>query len=154
MPGLLYRLTIWRGVVALVAVVAVAAGMAQTSVGHEMLRKTGLLEEPPSYTSLAFQNPQFLTEQLGSKRNNIGVAFVIHNAGITPRDYQWSVLLVQNGRTHRVAAGGLRVASGREAAITRSAEISCTRVRVRVIVKLASPAEFIDSWIACSSPRS
>jgi hypothetical protein len=154
LSAVLHRMAIWRGVVALAVAVALAAGMGQTSAGKAILQKTGLFEEPTSYTSLAFLDPQFLIEQLGSKRANVGVSFVIHNAGKTPRNYQWSVLLVQSGRTRRVVAGGVRVASGHGAAITRSAEISCTRVRVRVIVKLVRPAEFIDAWMTCFSPRS
>jgi|GEM_PF-1517403 len=147
-----HRRTRWRGMGALIAVVAVAAGISQTTAGHAALRKAGLFEEPTSYTSLAFL--QSLPEQLASKRANIDISFMIHNAGTTPRDYQWSVLLVRKGRTHRMAAGALRVASRDGAAITRFAEISCTGGRVRIVVNLARPAESIDAWTACWSPRS
>jgi hypothetical protein len=152
--ALLHRALRWRGVVAVVAVVAVAAGVAQTRAGHAMLRKAGLFEEPASYTSLAFQHPQALPEQLQSKRANVDVSFVIHNVGSASHDYVWSVLLVQGGHTRRVGTGGVRVPSGRGAAITRSAEISCAGERVRIVVALARPAEFIDAWTTCWSPRS
>jgi hypothetical protein len=148
----LHRLAGWPGVVAIVAVAAVVAGMCQTRVGHVMLRKVGLFEESANYTSLAFLHPQSLPKQLESKRANVRVSFVIRNAGGKPRDYQWSVLLVQGTHTRRVD-GGIRVAARGAATITRSAEISCTRGRVRIVVSLARPAEFIDAWTVCQSAR-
>lgn len=151
--GLLHRMAIWWRAVILVALVALAAGLGQTAIGHEVLRKTGLFEQPTSYTSLAFRAPGFLVEQLSPKPQTVDVSFVIRNAASIPRDYQWSELVVQGGRSRRVAAGGVRVAAGREAAITRLQELSCTGGRVQVIVKLASPAESIDAWMACRSPR-
>jgi hypothetical protein len=143
----------WRGVAILLVVVALAAGLAQTSPGHAMLRMAGLLEAPTSYTSLAFQRPQELSEQLRSKRANIAVAFVIHNVGGATRDYQWSLLLTQASRTRRMAAGSVRIASGHGIAISRSVNIVCPRGRVRIAVSLVRPAEFIDAWMACSSSR-
>ena len=144
----------WRGMVVLVAVVAVAASIAQTSSGHAMLRKAGLFEQQTSYTSLAFQNLQSLPEQLKSKRASVPISFMIHNVSDTPRDYVWSVLLLQGQHRPRVAAGGIRVASGHSAEITRSVKIACTREQVRIVVNLVRPAESIDASMACSSPRS
>jgi hypothetical protein len=155
LSGLLHRMAIWRGAIALVAAVALAAGIAQTSFGHEVLRKAGLIEEPTGYTSLAFLDPRLnVIENLSSRQGSVPVSFEIHNATNSPRYYHWSVLLVQRGRTHSIAAGGVHVASGRGAAITRSVNIFCRRGRVRVVVKLTSPAEFIDAWMSCYSPRS
>jgi hypothetical protein len=151
--ALLHRMAIWWRAAALVALVALAAGLGQTAIGHQVLRKTGLFEEQAGYTSLAFQDPGFLVEQLSSERESVDVSFVIHNATSTPRSYLWSEFVAQGGRSRRVAAGAVRVAAERETAITRLQELSCTRGRVQVIVKLASPAESIDAWMACSSPR-
>jgi len=142
----------WRAGV-LVALVALAAGLAQTAIGHQVLRKTGLFEEQAGYTSLAFRDPGFLVEQLSSERESVDVSFVIHNATSTPRSYQWSEFVAQGGRSRRVAEGAVRVAAERDAAITRLQELSCTHGRVQVIVNLANPAESIDAWMACSSPR-
>jgi hypothetical protein len=148
----LHRLAGWPGVVAIVAVAAVVAGMCQTRVGHVMLRKVGLFEEPTNFTSLAFLHPQSLPKQLESKRANVRVSFVIRNSGSTSRDYKWSVLLIHEGHIRRLD-GGKRVVSGGAAIITRSAEISCKRGRVRIVVNLARPAESIDAWTACQSAR-
>ena len=142
----------WR-MIALVVIVILIAGIGQTSLGHSILRKAGLFEAPASYTSLAFLHPQSPADQPGLKRTTVDVSFVINNAGGIPRDYQWSVTLAQGRRTHDVAAGSVRIASGRGATITRSAQISCAQGQVRIVVSLASPAEFIDAWTACPPLR-
>jgi len=149
----LHRMVRRPGLVALIALVVLAAGLGQTSLGHAMLQKTGLYKEPASYTSLAFLHPQSLTEQLPSKRSNVGVSFVIRNVSGTARDYQWSVLLNQGRRTSRVAAGSVRVGSGRDVIVSRATEIFCKQGRVQFIVTLARPAESIDAWTACWSHR-
>jgi hypothetical protein len=148
-----HRMVRWRGAVTLIAVIALAFGLGQTSLGHAMLGKAGLFKEPTSYTSLAFLHPQPLPPQLRSRKATVVVSFAIHNSGGTAHDYQWSVMLVQAQHTHPVAAGVARVPPGGGVAITRSARISCTRGKVKIVVSLARPAEFIDAWTACPSPR-
>lgn len=142
----------WGGLVALVAVVTLAVGAAQTGVGHSILQRTGLFEEPTGYTSLAFQNP-FPTEQLRSRRTSITLPFVIHNAASTAHTYQWSLHLVQGRHTYRVASGSVSVASGREKIIAPSAKIFCTQGQVEIVVSLAHPAEYIDAQMTCSSRK-
>ena len=153
MSAVSHRAVRWQGVVTLTTAIVLAAGLGQTSLGHAILGRVGLFQEPTSYTSLAFLNPQSLPEKLNSKQATVGVSFVIHNTDGIPHDYQWSVLLVQGRRTHHVVAGSVRIASGSGVAITRSASIFCTRGQVRIVVRLARPAEFIDAWTTCSSPR-
>jgi hypothetical protein len=144
----------WRGLISLVAVILLAAGIGQTSVGHTVLRQAGLFEEPTGYTSLAFQHPQAPVEQPSSDQTDVAVSFVIHNAGRTPETYQWSVLLIQGSHTSRAAAGSLRLASGQETALTRSAKISCAQGQVRIVISLARPTESIDALTTCRSKRS
>lgn len=134
----------------LIAAVVLAAGIGQTGVGHDVLGKLGLFEEPASYTSLAFLHPSTLTEQLHQKQTTVPVSFVIRNTGSTPHNYQWSVSLIQGQQTRHVAAGNARVASGNGTTITSAARISCTQGQVRIVVSLARPAEYIDAWMACA----
>jgi hypothetical protein len=141
----------WRGIIALGVAAVVAAGIGQTSAGHSMLGKLGLFKEPTSYTSLAFLHPQTLAEQLSARPAKADVAFVIQNHGATAHDYQWSLRLVHDGSSHRLAAGHVRVGSMHQAAIARSAKILCRRGQVIISVTLASPAEFIDASTTCSS---
>lgn len=141
------------GVVILIAVIMLATCLAQTSSGHAMLQRAGLFEQPAGYTSLAFLSPQSVPKQLSAEKKTVRVSFTIRNAGRTLHNYRWSVLLVQGIRTYHINAGSVRVASGREVVIKRSARISCMHGQVRIVVSLAYPAEFIDAWAACSPGR-
>jgi hypothetical protein len=151
----LHRMTRWRGVAVQVAVIAVAAGIAQTSAGHTLLRRVGLFQAPSSYTSLAFQHPQFLPGQLRSNPANVPVSFKIQDIGSVSRDYGWSVLVNNDGRTRGISSGQVRLAAGHATVISRIVHISCSPGRVRISVSLtAHPAESIDAWTTCWSPRS
>lgn len=154
LPVVARRIVRWRGPAVLVVIIVVMLGMAQTSPGHVLLGKLGLLEKPANYTSLSFQHPQALPEQLSSRQASLDISFVIHNAGAAPGNYQWSVVLTQGQATHRLAAGTASVTSLGEATITRTAKLSCTRGRARITVSLADPAEFIESWMACTPQKS
>jgi uncharacterized SAM-binding protein YcdF (DUF218 family) len=148
-----HRTVRWRGLVTLVAVVALAVGIGQTGAGHAMLQKAGLFQRPASYTSLAFSKRPSVSEKPKSKRADVSVSFVIHNTGATPRDYQWSVLVSQGPLPRRVADGRVHVPSGRGATVTQTAKITCTPGQMRIVVSLARPAEFIDAWMTCPSRR-
>lgn len=150
MNGRPHRMMKHWGMIALIVIVTLAASVGQTSLGHSILRKVGLFEGPTSYTSLAFLHP---LSPADLKRTKVNVSFVINNAGGIPRDYQWSVTLAQGRGTRDVAAGSVRIASGRGATITRSAPIFCVQGQVRIVVSLASPAEFIDARTACPPLR-
>jgi hypothetical protein len=154
LSAVVHNVARWRAIIALAAVAVLAAGLSQTSAGHAALGAVGLLGQPASYTSLAFLDPQSLPPQLDARRASVRASFVIHNANSTPQTYQWSVVLAQGQRAHRVAAGNALVAPGHGAAITRFVEIVCTGGKVRIAVSLARPAESIDAWITCSSRKS
>jgi hypothetical protein len=141
----------WPAAVVLVAALILAVGMGQTRAGHAVLRAAGLYSAPGGYTSLAFLDPRSpLPSQATAK---LSVSFAIQNADSSRRDYQWSVSLVQAGRTRHAAAGRATVASGREAAITRTVALACVAGRVQVVVRLARPAEAIDAWTTCPTAR-
>jgi hypothetical protein len=142
----------WRGTLAVLAIVILAAGIAQTGAGHSLLRKAGLFEQPVSYTSLAFQHPQS-PPLLTSRRAAVPVSFVIANAGDTPRTYQWTLSVVQGTLTRRLATGSIRLVSGHRAALTKIAHVVCTQ-QVNLVVSLAHPAESIHAWAACPRPSS
>lgn len=149
-----HRTARWRPAAAALILVALAASLGQTSTGHAILRAAGLFEEPTSYTSLAFQDPQSPQENLFHEHNTVPVSFVIRDTGANPGDYQWSILVDQGSRTLRVASGSVRLISGRQATITRYAKITCAQKRVRIVVSLARPAEFIDALASCPPRRS
>jgi hypothetical protein len=143
----------WWGLAGLIAAAVTAAGVAQTPAGHSALARAGLFEEPASYTALAFSAPQSLPEQLQSPRQDMDVSFVIRNSSGRYRGYQWSITVLRDGRSRRVAAGGIRVSSGSAATVARRVATSCAGGRIRVAVNLSRPAESIDYWTACAPGR-
>lgn len=140
----------WWGLAGLIAAAVTAAGVAQTSAGHSALARAGLFEEPATYTVLAFRAPQSLPEQLPSRHSDQDVSFVLRNVSGHSRSYQWSITVLRDGRSRRVAAGGIRVAAGSNATVARRVATSCVDGRLRVAVNLSSPAESIDYWTACA----
>lgn len=153
LPRMSHRAPRWRGLVTLTIVIVITAGLCQTSFGCTILGRLGLYEGPTSYTSLAFLHPQSLFGQLSPDKPIADVSFVIHNTSSAARSYQWSVSLVQEKHTSRVAAGIVRVASRGAISVSRSARISCARGRAQIVVSLARPAEFINTRTACKSAR-
>jgi hypothetical protein len=153
LPRMSHRAPRWRGLVTLAIVIVITADLCQTSFGHTILGRLGLYEGPTSYTSLAFLNPQSLSGQLSPEKPIADVSFVIHNTSSAARSYQWSVSLVQAKHTSRVAAGTVRIASGGEIAVSRSARISCVRGRAQIVVSLSRPAELINARTACKSAK-
>ncbi len=150
LPATPHRPVKWWSVTAVAAAMVLAMGVAQTSAGHTVLQKAGLLAQPSSYTSLAFQRPQSLPPQIDARQANVTVSFQIRNASPAAQVYQWSVLVSEGTASSRVAAGGVTIAAGHGATITRSASILCVPGgRVRITVSLAHPNEFIDSWLDC-----
>jgi hypothetical protein len=140
-----------RSLVVLAAVVLAAAGLAQTSPGHALLRRLGF-EKSAAYTELAFTRPQSLPEQLTSRTVVVDVPFEIHNVSPASRDYRWSIMVVRGGHGHHVASGHTRVPAGRTTTVGPAVAISCVNGRLRLQVVLASPHESIYFWTACWSP--
>jgi hypothetical protein len=118
-------------------------------VGQAVLKNAGLAGSPGIYTSLAFLKPQSLPTQIGRTGTSVNVAFVIHNATTISRDYQWSLLLLEDKHNRRITAGEIRVQPGQEASVNRTIKISCQKGQARINVSLAQPAEHIDAWIIC-----
>jgi hypothetical protein len=138
--------------VAIVAAAAVAAGLAQTSAGHSLLRRAGLYAEPAHYTSLAFIDPQSLPTHLSPAPTRVSVPFAVTNTSAGPRSYHWSIALDRAGHTDRLAAGQVGVPAGDRATVTRTVAASCATGQARMTVQIAAPAESIDFWLACWPP--
>jgi hypothetical protein len=137
---------------AIVAAVALAAGLAQTNVGHYLLRAVGLYEEPESYTSLAFTNPQSLPTRLSSRPTRVRMSFAISNASADPRSYHWSIELKRTGHIYRLATGEVEVLADDRTSIARIVKASCKEGQARMTVQVAAPVESIDFLMACT-PR-
>lgn len=135
------------------AAVALAAGLAQTNVGHPLLRGAGLYEEPESYTALAFTSPQSLPTRLSSHPTSVRMSFAISNASADPRSYHWSIELKRTGHAYRLATGEVEVPAGNRVSVAKIVKASCVDGQARMTVQVAAPTESIDFLMACSSQK-
>lgn len=144
------RLILWSSIV---AVAALTAGLMQIGFGHSFLERIGLYENPASYTSLAFTNPQSLPAHLSSASTKMGISFDLTNTSAGPQSYHWSIMLERTGRDKRLSAGEINVPIGSRVTVARTVKVSCVKRRVRMMVKIADPAESIYFWMACSARK-
>jgi hypothetical protein len=140
------------GVVALLALL-VCVGVAQTSVGHTLLQHAGLFEVQPPLTELAFSDPQALPSKLTSEHPSINVSFRIQNVSLSPRTYQWSIVLVRSGRSYLAASDAQSVPPNGDATVNKTVVTTCAGGRLQVRAQLAAPAEAIDFWVACPADQ-
>lgn len=136
--------------VTIVAVAALAAGLAQTNAGRSLLGQAGLYARPASYTALAFIDPQSLPTHLEAAPTRVNVPFAVTNASAGPRSYHWSIALERAGRSYRLAAGEVEVPAGHRGTVAGTVTASCAAGQARMTVQVAAPAESIDFWLACS----
>jgi hypothetical protein len=133
----------------LAAVVLTCVGVAQTHQGHAALRDVGLYEAPATYTELAFSEPGKLPGALTKPNANINVSFTIHNVSSQSRSYQWSILLLEAGKSQVKATGAVSAPAQGQSEVTKSVGAACAGGRLQVTVRLASPAESISFWMTC-----
>lgn len=139
-----------KGLVLLVALVALCVGLAQTNEGHVVLSDVGLYEQPASYTELTFTAPGDLPSSLPSPNSPIKVSFNVHNVSGTARAYRWSILLTRSGQKGQVKASGTVTAPAQgRVTVTKSVAMTCAGGRLQVLVRLSSPAESVDFWVTC-----
>jgi hypothetical protein len=138
----------WRGWLALAAVVLVTVGIFQTGAGQALLRQAGVVAAPPGYTELTFARLQALPYRAASQAK-FNVSFVIHNVTGVTHDYQWSLWVVNNGHSHYMGKGNTTVGPGRGPTVTHAVTMFCSGGHAKIVVRLASPAEYIDFWSKC-----
>jgi hypothetical protein len=125
------------------------AGVAQTSPGHSVLVGLGLTETPPGYTELSFTDPDGLQEFVASVQAPVTVSFGIHNVSGSQQAYRWSVVALHDGTNEGSASGDLTVAAQGHAAVTTNVQVTCPSGRIQMVLRLASPAESLNFWVAC-----
>lgn len=138
---------------AIIAAVTLAVGLAQTGIGHSLLRRAGLYEAPTSYTSLAFADPQSLPMHLSSAPTKVKMSFALSNTSTGLRSYHWSIMLERARRNYRLAAGEVSVPAGENMTVARTVTASCASGRALMMVQVATPAESIDFWVTCSPQK-
>lgn len=135
-----------------------AASLAQTPAGHTVLRQAGLDTTTPSYTALSFAQPQSLPARLPAPRTSLRVPFTIHNDSSGTRSYQWSLTASRIGKagglTARSVSGTSTLAPGATVTMDPALPLVCHGGQIRITIRLASPAEFIDFLSRCpTSPK-
>jgi hypothetical protein len=143
----------------IVALVAICAGLAQTSRGHALLSDAGLYKVPASYAELAFTDsgalPDSLTSAKGARgqaKGQVPVSFSVHNVSGSSSAYQWSIAITVGSKSQVKATGTLGVPAQGKATVTKSVTAACGKApSLQVTVRLASPAESIGFWVSCPS---
>ena len=144
----------WHLLLLLVAVLA-CVNLAQTSQGHVLLADIGLYEAPATYSELAFSQPAALPGSLKEPGGDVKVSFDIHNVSNSERIYQWSIIVVNAGKSQIETTGNTPVSAQGRIGIAKSVMAACVSGRTEVFVRLATPApvESISFWMTCLAAK-
>jgi len=137
------------GLLTLLGVLALLTGLAQTPPGHSVLRDTGLVGSPATYTSLYFTDPAGLPSTVPSGHVALTVSFSVHNSSSASDSYQWTIQVVHGSQRTQAARGTLTVPPGGTRPQNSDLDTLCPSGDLEVVVRLASPAESIDFRAAC-----
>jgi hypothetical protein len=136
-------------VAAVVAVVVLAIGVAQTAAGKSVLSQAGLTGGEDRYTELAFARPTAVPDYVSDKPADLELPFAIRNAEGERRDYRWSLVVVSRRGTKTLDRGRLTLAAGASGTVGQRVKLRCAGDRVRVEVRLERPRQSIGAWIRC-----
>lgn len=139
---------------ALIAIVLVYAGGAQTGRGRDVLSRLGLSVQADRYTALSFTDPNGLGEQKGDP---VTARFAVANHEGEDRDYQWTVS-VGDGDDRRTVTEGVSAADDGATIVVDpvvpnpcpTSDGSAAPTRERITVSLAAPAQSIGFWLTCA----
>jgi hypothetical protein len=135
-------------VLALLALVAAAVVLAQTSAGRTLLRRAHISQPPMGFVQLSFRDAGALPDYTVSAHGRKRIVFELTNNEHDARSLRWTIAT----RGDRPAASGtLRLKAGETKTLRRTVRIRCTRRRVYEIVRLADPSESIGYWMSCPS---
>ncbi len=129
--------------------VAALVTVAQTPPGHSLLRLTGLVKSPATYSALYFTDPGGLPATLPSGHVALNVSFAVHNASASANSYRWTVQVVRGTKAHPAASGTTTIAAGGTKAETRAVTALCPSGVLEVVVRLAALAESIHFRAVC-----
>jgi hypothetical protein len=147
-------------VIAVVAVVLLLTGVAQTSAGQNAMRSLGLIAPKNTYSELFFFNPQriaSLAETRHHRRRGVWTeraAFVIQNVSTGSIDYRWSALVQGQVR----ASGHQPLGPGQKITLAPALHLRCRQAtkpdprgprQLTVTIQLAQPRQSIDYLFNC-----
>jgi hypothetical protein len=134
---------------AVVAILILAVGAAQTAAGQSILRGAGLMGHADRYTELAFEHPEQLPQRLPAGRSFLRLPFTLHNAEGAARDYRWTAVARTGSGTTELAHDQTRLADGARTIVRPRFAVNCSGSRTRVEIRLAGRSEAIGMWASC-----
>jgi hypothetical protein len=141
--------------VALLVGAALVLGLAQTGPGGDALGSLGLRSPSEGYTELAFEASGSLPEHVTAPTATPDMPFIVGNREGGDRTYRWIIQRRDRSGLRQVATGTTpRLASGSSLIVTPRVRFACAETRVRVIVRLAEPAQSIAYWTRCGKAAS
>ena len=147
-PRVQGRTTRRTGALWTVAVVGVLILVAQTAVGHSLLRAAGISRQSASFAALAFSYPNSLPTKV-PKSGHVPVEFSISSHGLSTQGYEWQVLEHDRSRTVSLATGRTVVASGGSTSIARVVHVRCARSNIAISVGITGLSAKIDLLLTC-----
>lgn len=129
-----------------VAVIAAATALAQSSVGQSALRNVGVVARAARYSELAFVDPLDLPTAVYRTPSQLTLPFTITNREGARHTYIWQ-LLVSDGASRVSRTGSVQLAPGQQAELDPSLTFRCVS-RTRLVVGISTGQE-IGSWTTC-----
>jgi hypothetical protein len=145
------------GPIAVLVLVLVGLGVAQTSPGGRLLHALGISSPSEPYTELAFVTPA--SPGTPAPAATVRVAFWVHNVEGGAHTYRWTATTQAPSRAPIVAAsGGLTLADGEVDTINLRIATGCAGSRSRISVSLSSASldgvhQTIGFFLPCPAGR-
>jgi len=140
------------GPVAVLVLVLVGLGVAQTSPGGRLLHALGISSPSAPYTELAFVNPASPGTPVPGA--TVRFAFWVHNVEGSVHMSTWTATTQAPRRAPIVAASGrLTLANGASDTVALRIPTGCAGSQSRINVSLGGAHQTIGFWLSCPAHR-
>ena len=140
------------GKVALVGILAIVLLVMQTSIGHSLLRDSGLSRPSATFVALYFPNSRALPSKLPAS-GRLDLSFVLDNVAATTGSFAWQVSQAKGSGQLRLASGRASVGANRTLVIKQSLHVHCSTRRAQLRVSIERPPARLTLWLACPNRR-
>jgi hypothetical protein len=140
------------GPVAILFLVFVGLGVAQTSPGGRLLHALGISSPSEPYTELAFVNPA--SPGTPAPDATVRLAFGVHNVEGSAHMSTWTATTQAPSRAPIIAASGrLTLANGASDTVDLRIPTGCAGAQSRINVSLGGAHQTIGFWLSCPAHR-
>jgi hypothetical protein len=140
------------GKVALIGVLAIVLLVMQTSIGHLLLRDSGLSRPSATFVALYFPDSRALPSKLPAS-GRLELSFVVDNVAATTGSFTWQVSQAKGSSQLSLATGRASVGANRTLTVTRNLHVHCSTRRTQLRVSIQRPPARLTLWLACPNPR-